>query len=272
MVQLKIGKKDEQKEPKDPYAYMDDKELEETEKEVNEEIDPENLKVGDFNFDPKIITEFRDEYPDKNIIYHNSLTKQFLEFYIKHADKVEQLERITFRILEDGQKEMITDAIEEFQMVEGIKEVKEEEKDEEKERKVIDIQTEEQREMYEFILDQKYDEREKGIQNLDNIIREALKERGDINSLESALLYLIDTFDLDKKWQQYIAKETEKVQRTEEKGTPKYIRGSINYFHKLEFLYEFMSKAMVFKDEYEVSDEEIDRIKEIKHLIKKGDN
>lgn len=287
-MKLKIGAgttiKEEKKEETDCYSELSDEELETLQEEVDndtkleEDEEVEKLieedtkeavngvgileKVG-VNID--YVNEFTKKYPSKKTIYRNIITKKFLEWYIKNVkiSHLKQLKILDSEYINQNQIPYLTTLVQE-RLHEKI-DIKE--KDSEK----VILEAEEENQMYELLLDEKWDNRTKGIMELDDLIKEQIKTKE--CNVQQALYNLINIFKLDKKLKKTLLKEEKKetpkkskTKAKEEKKyiTPKEIKKSIIYFHHIEFLYNLMSEKMDFVED--PTPEEIKKIETITNL------
>nr|BDI55174.1 MAG: hypothetical protein [uncultured archaeon] len=304
MTKLEIGtvkpKKEEKKD--DYYGELSDEELQTIQEEV-EAITEETVEVAPIT--EEIIEEIMDEeeaeeaingvdildkagihadyikkftelYPKKKIIYHFLITKQFLEWYIKNA-KPSLLNKL----------EIISEYINPVQQANFLKLIKkrlqedveiEEVKTDVKQETGVNLKTEQEIEMYELLLNEKWDKnRAKGIIELDSLIMEQLRLK-EIFTIQEALEFLIETFKLDKKLKTIEKKEEKLIEKIKPKTPTKKekrmspaeqkanIKHSITYFRHIKFLYKLMSKKMIFAGEI-LTQEEIKQIETIKDLI-----
>lgn len=276
MVKLNIGKaniKEDKPKKNDPMKDYSKEELAELSEEVEEKtketaINPNDLSVEDFNFTPEAIEVWNDEYENKNIIYHNSLTKQFLEFYIDHAE-LNDLTRINFDLLDEEQTEMVEDMIAELQMEEAVEKVANGDAKEtteiikdgfiitEDNKILINPETEYQNNLYEFILDKKFKEnRQKGIKSFDTILREVI-ETEQFTSLDEALEYVANKFGL---------KKSEFKAHINDGISPKEIKEKIKDFGYIKFLYGLLSDERI-KVVGEFTEDELEMITKIDNLV-----
>ena len=275
--------------PSDSYEE-EDFSLEETEeipKEVIKETEADIKKAvndivifDEVGINMSYVYKFTELHPKKNIVYHNFITKQFLEWYIKKA-KLSLLKKL-----------FITDSeyVNPEQQVELLKKIEKrleepsmdnaniEMSDAELNGTVIELETEEQINAYEFILNEKWDanERAKGIQQLAAIIEEQMREKK--CDLQQALNNILEKFTLVKKYYEFISNEEPDVvvikSEPKEEKTEKVqgeisrdLSRSIKRFHDIKFLYELMGNDNKMKLIGNLTDEEIKHIEEIDELL-----
>ena len=294
--ELEAMSKEANLDPSDSYEE-DDFDLEET-KEIPEEVIKETeadikkavndvVVFDEVGINMSYVYKFTELYPKKKIVYHNFITKQFLEWYIKNAKLplLEKLFIIESEYINPEQQEELNKKIEKRLQ----KEVELEDIGTLASPKLVDVtkifgtvielETEEQINAYEFILTEKWDakERAKGIQQLDAIIEEQMRIKE--CDLQQALNNILEKFTLVKKYYEFISneepdvvviksepKEVEKGKRPSNAEVSKELDRSIKRFHHIKFLYELMGsdKMELVKD---LSDEEIKYIKKIDELL-----
>lgn len=235
-------------------------------KEAITELDILN-KVG---INTKYANRFTELYPKKRVIYRNLITKQFLEWYIKNV-KIQLLGTITYvnseHINQDQCEKidkLLTKRLNEDIEIEDVKKESKTKK-QKSGRELIDMETKEQADMYEVILHEKWEDREKGILELDLMIKEQLIKKG--TTLDSVLMKLIKTFKLNGK---LVSTQFEEINERVEKKEKKYIKAgelgiAIKYFHHIKFLYNLMSEKTDFIKS--PTKKEIEHITTIKNLI-----
>ena len=316
-MKLTIGKASKKKEKKatiiDSYAddYSDEEldamskeanldpsdfdltETEEMPEEVKKELEADMKEAtnGVIIFDEvgismKYVYKFTESYPKKNIIYHDFITKQFLEWYIKNAKLTllkklfvieseyvnpEQQEKLSKMIDKRLQKEEIE--LEDFEdsINDEIDEKTRESREHEKEYGaglIWELETEDQIKTYELILTEKWNanERAKGIQQLDAIIEEQMR----VNefSLNQALSSIIDKFHLHEKLLNLLLPKEEVIVNPHSNAeVSKELDRSIRRFHHIKFLYELMSEKMEFIETNPPTIEDIEKITVIKELL-----
>lgn len=240
----------------------------------------EMSKAWNLGFDGDLIEEFINE-KDKHIIYHNTLTKGFIDFYYDNAGKKEEVNNINTDsdLIDEEIEELIADYITEVEMEIAVKNGKEKKKETEtetetekffkdkKEKKneeviLIEPKSNKALKMYNFILDEQFSEldKEKAIQELDNILRTIIKEKAiqedHPSATDEALLLALESYGKKEEFEELInktkkekKKEKKKVLK-EDRGKKVIIKESIKYFQKLEWLYKFMGKYMDFKPNF----------------------
>lgn len=281
------GLSDEELEEMSEEANEIEKEIEEIPKDIKKEAEEEaEIKeavndvfiLDEVGIHTKSVKKYIELFPKRKIIYRGFITKIFLEWYIKKA-KPTLLKKLYIKDSEfvnpkqqEGLlkkinkrlKEPSTDNAEDIEI-----------SDAELDGTTIELETEEQIEAYEFLLTEKWkkNERAKGIQQLDAILKEQMRVQK--VDLTTALIYVIDGFQLQTKWIKTLENEEKDVVITEEpkKEQKKYIKAgelseSIKRFHDIKFLYNLMSEKMEFTGI--PTKEDIAYIKQIKELLKGG--
>jgi len=305
MTKLKIGTvKPKEEEKKDDYfSELSDEELQTIQEEVEaiteetvdevapiteemiEEITDEEEAEEAINgvdildkagIHADYIKKFTELYPKKKIIYHFLITKQFLEWYIKNVkpsllNKLEIISEYVNPVQQANFLKLIKKRLSEDIELEEVK------TDVEQETTIINLKTEQEIEMYELLLNEKWDKnRAKGIIELDSLIMEQLRLK-EIFTIQEALEFLIETFKLEKKLKKRHEVREEKkkelietIKPKEKRMTPAEekvnIKNSIIYFRHLKFLYKLMGDKMIFSGEM-LTQEEIKKIETITNLI-----
>jgi len=314
MVKLKIGTIGKKKETTptilDSYAdgYSDEeleamsieaneipekilKEVEEIPEDIKKEAEEEAEIKGAVNdvfildevgIHMKYVEKYTELFPNKKIIYHDFITKTFLEWYIKKAKLLllkklyikdsefvspkqqEELVKLVAKRLYDETNDFVEKEITKQLKDEGLIEISDAELD----GTVIELETKKQIEAYEFILTEKWNEndRAKGIRELGAILEEQMRVQK-IN-LETALMCVIDGFNLQNKWIKTLEepKEVEKKKKPSNAEVSKELDKSIKYFHHIKFLYELMGSDK-FTLNRVLSDKEIEHIEKIDELL-----
>ena len=253
--------------PSDSYEETEETitDTEEIPEEVIKETEAEMKKAvndvvifDEVGINMRYVYKFTELYPKKKIIYHNFITKQFLEWYIKNAKlpllkklfiieseyvNPEQQEELAKMVDKRLQKEIeVEDSIHD-EIDEKIP-VSEAELD-----TVIEIETKEQINAYEFILTEKWNanDRAKGTQQLDAIIEEQMRVKK--VDLTQALADILNKFGLSSKFG--IEKKLKKPEEPKKKPrsnaeASKELDRSIKRFNHIKFLYKLMSEKMEF--------------------------
>ena len=226
MVKLKIGTVEKKKEKKpakmeDYYDTLSDETLSELQEKIEDNEIIENLQeeeteeveeaVNGLNIyskvgiNPKGVLKFNELYPNKKTIYRNLITKQFLEWYIQNCS-IDSLKKLEFLsdYINSSQHDKIAKLVnarlhEEIELEDDYEDEAEEltKKANKSHKKLVEMKNKKQEDIYELILHEQWDDREKGIFELDLMIREQLK----INSedLDATLKYLVKAFGLTDK-------------------------------------------------------------------------
>lgn len=232
----------------------------------------DNIKsIEDFNFDEVLIKEFKETYPNKKIIYRNQITNQFVDFYLDMSHSGGQLTDVHYNLLTDKQKAKF---ISEIDIISAVDEVNNGLIESEEQiydgyiisgKNITIDPTEEQSKIYEFILSEKWESREKGIVELDDIIREAIRNsKKKPKSLTRVLDYLIEKFSLSFKANASFIKPKEK-----KFITGKELSKAIIYFGHIKFLWTLLDDDTLFELKRTFTDEESEHIEKIR-ILKEG--
>lgn len=298
----------EANEPKD----FDLEETEEIPKEVVEETEADIKKAmndvvifDEVGISMRYVYKFTELYPKKKIVYHNFITKQFLEWYIKKAklpllkklfitdseyvnpeqqeelDKMigKRLQKETNDFIEKEATKQLKDMGFNFEVsnAELIHDEIDEKAQKNREHERLDstnivLGTEEQIKAYEFLLNEKWlpTDRAKGIEQLDAILEEQMRmEECDLDQAFKNILEnfgLQSKFSIESKLKKSEPKEVEKKKRPSNAEVSKELDRSIKRFHHIKFLYELMGSDKMELVK-DLSDEEIKHIEKIDELL-----
>jgi len=240
--------------------------------EIEEAVNGLNI-FNEVGIIPKYVIKFNELYPNKKTIYRNLITKQFLKWYIKTA-KISQLKKLEFYSdhINKSQQEQIAEAV--YNRLHEKIEI-------EVEQEEFVLGTDEEIDMYNFLLSKKWDKKDtKKIIELNDLIYEQM--RVNRTNVSDSLKHLIETFKLDFEKKNVIQRELEeehslldikekkgkKGKKEKQYATSKDIQKSIRYFHHIEFLYKLMSSPkMEFVEK--PTEEDIEKITKIKELLGK---
>jgi len=236
-------------------------EIEESEEEDVKEAIHEEVLLESIGINTNSVPKFLELYPKKKVVYRNKITKHFLEWYIKKA-KPATLKRLKLHdsehISENQCKHFLTLIDKRLQ--------KKDELEDTDTPKLINLKPSVMNEnnMYEFLLNEKWDKREKGIKELDVLVKEQIETT--YCDTYQALNNLISKFGLTNKFALTLFK-TEKVkeEKPEKRSNAQItedMKYSIQYSHYIKFLYNLMSEKMDFKEA--PTEEDIKQIEEIK--------
>lgn len=252
-------------------------EMEKDEDEVEEtgvKIDGVPVKVDeirtieDFNFNSDIIEAFKETFPNKKIMYRNKATNQFTDFYLDNCHSGNQLTDVKLNLLSDKQKEKFESEIDMCIAVDEVNDGLIKSEDQicdgfiiSGDRHTITIDpTVEQAKIYEFILSEKWESREKGIIELDNIIREVIStHKTKPKSLTKVLEYLLTKFSLTTKANNTKLKVKEFIK-------PRDLTKAIIYFKHIEFLWKLLDDESLIEFKRELTEEEQEHIEKIRIL------
>jgi hypothetical protein len=306
MVKLKIGTgtttKKKEPEKKDDYlSELSDEELEAMQIEVNSDInngiidqiiqdevkesvddevsklisdDDEEMKdavdglhiLKEVGIKISYATKYLSLFPNKKIIYQSFFTKAFLKWYITN---------VKFSLLKDlyviESESIKPEHREEIKKLITKRLKKPIEFEDFCDSDVIDLElnTELDSKMYEFLLRMKWDKKERalGITQLDKILEEQINLKD--CDMTQALKNVITGFKLETKWYNLDKKEVVEKPEPNESSQAEWIQEndkSIKRFNHIKFLYELMgSPKMEFMED--LTDEEFKHIQAIDHLL-----
>jgi len=249
--------------------------------EAEEAVNGINI-INDVGINPKSVLNFNKLFPNKKVVYRNLITKQFIYWYINIA-RFSWLKKLNIdsEHINPNQKKGIIKMLAirtkkedtpELKDVGSLAEPKliEVEKEEE-----FSLETDEEIDMYNFLLSEKWDKKDTmRIIELNDLIYEQMRVNR-TNVLES-LETLIKTFKLKFEKKDAIQRELdeehsllEKPEKKEKKEkkytTAKDIAKSIKYYRHIKFLYKLMSDKMDFNKTPTKKDKE--QITEINELL-----
>lgn len=222
-------------------------------------------------------------FPKKKVVYRNYFTKAFLKWYITNAKiaLVKKLYIIESDYVKPEQKDYIMGLI--TKRMKAPVEVEDNAESVMRYVTASDLTTELETEMYEFLLSEKWDselsdKRAEGITQLDKILEEQMRLKE--CDMTQALKNAITGFKLETKWYNIGKKEVgydDSKKEVVDEDIPNIIVSnaekskemdrSIKRFHHIKFLYELMGSDKFKLTDIELTDEEIEHIEQIDHLL-----